>query len=146
MASKSLYGRAALLLTGLLAFAAPPLQAADLINPGEYSFTSTTNGRASKVSYCVTPEKAQLANGDSKSGREAAEREGKGRCTIESYDITGNIVTYLMTCNGTVLAGTTTYHGDGSEGDLTSTRTVKGKEQTDRIHVTAKRLGDCKVG
>ena len=104
------------------------------------------SGEAGCKASLVSPVSNSLQNGDSKSGREAAELEGKGRCTIESYDITGNTVTYLMTCNGTVLAGTTTYHGDGSEGDLTSTRTVKGKEQTDRIHVTAKRLGDCKVG
>jgi len=129
MTATSICRRAALLasFSGLIAFTALPARAADLIHPGQYEFTNTTDGHAHTFSYCISPDKARLANGDSKSGREEAEKEGKGRCSIQSYDVTGSTVSYRMTCNGTVLTSTTTYHDDTSEGDVASTRTVDGK-------------------
>lgn len=119
-------------------------RAAELINPGEYEFTTTTDGNARTLSHCVTPDDAKMANGDSKSGREAAERAAKGRCTIQSYDVAGNKVSFEMTCGDAVLASTTTYHGDTSEGDLVTTRTVNGVRSTAHTHTTARRLGNCK--
>jgi hypothetical protein len=104
-----------------------------------------TNADAPRVvSTCVTPEVARMTNGDSRTGREAAEKANKGRCSIQEYEVTGNHVSYRITCGDKVMVSTTTYHGDTSEGDLTTTTTAAGAVHVDRMHVTAKRLGPCK--
>lgn len=133
------------LFIGLLALCAAPSQAADLVNPGEYQWTTKTDDDAPRTfNSCVTPEMSRMFNGDSRSGREAAEKAGKGRCTIQTYEIAGNKVSYRMTCGDRLLESTTTFHGDSSEGDLTATHAVAGAAQVDHMHTTAKRLGACR--
>ena len=133
------------LLGAAIAFCAPPSRAADLLNPGEYQWTTKTNAEEARTfSSCVTPEMAKMANGDSRSGREAAERAGKARCTIQAYEIAGNKVSSRMTCGDRELTSTVTYHGDTSEGDLTVTMTAGGTAHVDHVHTSAKRLGACK--
>lgn len=125
------------------AFCASPSRAADLWNPGEYQWTMKTNADAPRTTTtCVTPEMAMMANGDSRSGREAAMKANKGRCSIQEYDVSGNKVTYRITCGDRVMASTTTFHGDSSEGDLTTT--VANGGAVSHTHTTAKRLGACK--
>jgi hypothetical protein len=125
------------------AFCASPSRAADLWNPGEYQWTMKTDADAPRAATtCVTPEMAMMANGDSRSGREAAMKANKGRCSIQEYDVSGNKVTYRITCGDRVMASTTTFHGDSSEGDLTTT--VANGGAVSHMHTTAKRLGACK--
>jgi hypothetical protein len=124
---------------------APTANAADLVNPGQYEWTMKTNADAPRViSTCVTPEVAAMTNGDSRSGREAAAKANKGRCSIQEYEVAGNHVSYRITCGDKVMVSSTTYHGNTSEGDLTTTTTAAGAAHVDRMHVTAKRLGPCK--
>lgn len=123
----------------------PAANAAELVNPGQYEWTMKTNADAPRViSMCVTPEVAAMTNGDSRSGRAAAEKANKGRCSIQEYEVAENRVSYRITCGEKVMVSSTTYHGDTSEGDLTTTTTTAGAAHVDRMHVTAKRLGPCK--
>lgn len=138
--------RAALLapFVALLAYALPA-QAADLANPGEYEWTMKTNDEPVRtIKTCMTPEMAKMFNGDSRSGREAADKADRGRCAIQAYEIAGNKVTYRITCGDRLMESTTTFHGDSSEGDLTTTRTAEGVKRVDHTHTTAKRVGACK--
>ncbi len=119
--------------------------AAELARPGEYEWTVRTNDEPPRTfTSCMTPEAAKMFNGDSRSAREAAEKASQGRCTIESYEIAGNQVSFRMTCGEQTMASTAIFHGDSSEGDLTVTRNADGVARVDRTHTTARRLGDCK--
>jgi hypothetical protein len=118
-----------------------PLRAADRMQPGKWEFTMTTNGATHSSTMCITAEKAASANGDTKSARAAAEKDGKG-CDIKSYEVSGATVTYTIECHGTRIESTATYHGDRSEGVLKSTR--EGKTAT--TTVKARRLGACDAG
>jgi len=100
----------------------------------------TTDGDTHTVSRCITAEKASEFNGDTKSGREFAEKAAKGRCTINSYEIAGDTVSYSISCSGRQMDSTTTFHGDYSEGSLVTT--TDGKSV--RTRVKAKRLGACR--
>ena len=130
---------------GCIVCGSPFASAADRVNPGQYEWTMKTNDDPPRVaSTCVTPEVAKMSNGDSRSGREAAEKANKGRCSIQEYEVSGDRVSYRITCGDKVMVSTTTYHGDTSEGDLTTTTTTAGAARVDRMHVTARRLGPCK--
>lgn len=87
---------------------------------------------------------AKISNGDAKVGRDYLEKKlarfGKGRCTIKAYDITGDTVSSTTACGENITTTRTTYQGDMSESDVTST--VQGK--TASVHTTSKRVGDCK--
>jgi len=85
-----------------------------------------------------------MFNGDSASGRAAAEKADRGRCAIQAYEIAGNKVSFRMTCGEQTMASTVTFHGDTSEGDLTVTQNADGVARVARTHTTARRLGDCK--
>jgi hypothetical protein len=123
-----------------LLLAASSLQAGDRMQPGEWEFTLTTDGSSHTAAHCVTLVDASEMNGDTKSGREAAERKANGRCTIQSYAIQGDTVSYSLSCGNRSIDSTTTYHGDTSDGSLTTT--VQGAKAV-VTHVKARRLGAC---
>ncbi len=132
-----------LLLTsacGLFLAATPPLRAADRMQPGKWEFTMTSNGTSSTLSHCVDAEEAAGVNGDAKAARAHAEKKAKGRCTIKSYDIQRNTVTYSLVCGDRTIDSTATFHGDSSEGTLKTT-TADGKVDTKTVK--ARRLGAC---
>lgn len=133
-----------LLLGGLVLTVAPPVPAADRMPPGQYEMVTTADGKSETDSVCQTPEMAKIANGDAKSGREekqkTLDRFGKGRCTVKAYDITGNTVSATIVCGKGVVTTNTTYHGDTSESEVTTTDSGK----TTSVHVKAKRVGACK--
>ena len=132
--------RIIILLSGLVAFAAPTLLAADRLVAGQYEITSTSNGKTS--SYCASPEIAKGTNGDAKSVQAYLESSVKSSsCSIQSFDLTGDTVSYSLTCEGHTTAFRATYHGDHFESDMTSS--VNGQSRT--THTTAKRVGACKV-
>jgi uncharacterized protein DUF3617 len=128
-------------LAALMAFAAPPLRAADRIMTGQYEFTMTTEGKTQTSTRCVTPEEAKSVNGDAKAGRDYIEKAANGACTVRAYDVKGNTVSCTIACGaGVVRTSSATYHGDSFEGDVTTT--AGGKTHT--AHTKAKRVGACK--
>ena len=126
-------------LCGLLSFYMQSLDAAERMTPGQWEFALTTDGHTHTMSQCITAEKALQFNGDSKSGREHAEKDAKGRCAISTYEIAGDVVSYSMTCGATHLDSVTTFHGDSSDGTLVSTA----QGQATRTQVKARRSGAC---
>jgi hypothetical protein len=115
------------------------LSAAERMAAGKWEFVMTTDGHAHTMSQCITAEKASQFNGDSKYGREQAEKDAKGRCTINTYEIAGDTVSYSMTCGATQIDSVTTFHGDTSDGSLVSTSAGK----SFKTQVKARRLGAC---
>ena len=123
----------------LLGFCMPSLDAAERMAPGQWEFALTTDGSTHTMSQCITAEKALEFNGDSKSGREHAEKDAKGRCAINSYEIAGDVVSYSMTCGTRHMDSVTTFHGDSSDGVLVTTADGK----IIRTQVKARRSGAC---
>jgi ketosteroid isomerase-like protein len=117
---------------------------ADRLRVGQYEITTTTDGKTQTDSVCQTPDMAKIANGDAKAGREYLEKKlerfGKGRCTVNAYDVTGDTVSSTTACGESVTTTRTTYHGDSSESDVTT----RAGGKTVSVHTTAKRVGDCK--
>lgn len=134
--------RAALLasLSGLIAFAAAPLQAADRMTPGQWETTTTAAGKTHTTTACITPDMAKLANADEKTGRALTEKAGAGVCVLGTYQDSGNKVSYTMTCGKSETAtSTTTYRGDTAESVMT--HTYDGKTTTTQIKL--RRVGTC---
>ena len=128
-----------LALLGVLLCCSPGLGAAERLASGQWEFTMTTDGATRTMSQCITPDKASEFNGDSKSGREHAEKSAKGRCAIKAYDITGDTVSYSLSCGTTQIESVTNFHGDTSDGSTVTT--TDGKSTT--TLVKARRLGAC---
>jgi Protein of unknown function (DUF3617) len=115
------------------------LYAADRMLPGQWEFTTTTEGDPHVFAHCMSTEDAGQVNGDSKSGKLAAEKKAEGRCTVESFAAAGNSVEYTLVCGSRTIKSATVFHGDSSEGTLTTT--VDGKVVTSQVK--ARRLGAC---
>jgi hypothetical protein len=92
------------------------------------------------MSQCMTSDQANEMNGDTKTARAFAEKRTKGRCTIKSYDVQGNTVSYSLVCGGRTIDSTTTFIGDKSEGTL---KTTTADGAVDTKIVKARRLGAC---
>jgi hypothetical protein len=107
---------------------------------GQWEFAMTTDGSTHTSSQCITAEKANEVNGDSKSGREYAEKGAQGRCAIKSYVAAGDTVSYSMTCGNREIESTSTFHGDSSDGFVATTTDGK----IVRTQVKARRLGACR--
>jgi len=128
-----------LALLGGLCCSIPGLKAAERMTSGQWEFTMTTDGSTRTMRQCITAEKASEFNGDSKSGRDYAEKSAKGRCAIKSYEIAGDTVSYALTCGTTGIESVTTFHGDTSDGSLVTTT----EDKSIKTHVKARRLGAC---
>jgi len=132
------------LLAFLLGLSAATLQAADRMALGQWEYTLTSEGSTHTVSHCVTQDEASAVNGSEKSAREAAEknatRTSRGRCTVRSFGIKGDTVSYTLVCGDRTIESTATFHGDTSEGVLATTTGGKAIQ----TQVKARRLGACK--
>ena len=135
--------RAALLasLSGLIAFAAAPLQAADRITPGQWETTATSERGTYTTTTCMTPDMAKIANADEQTVRALTDKAGEGVCVLGTYQDSGNKVSYTMTCDKSVTTTITTFRGDSYETDFTNT---KGGMAPTTMHVKGKRVGACK--
>ena len=133
--------RAALLasLSGLIAFAAAPLQAADRVKPGLWEITETSAGKTYTTTACMTPDMAKSANADEQTVRALTEKAGAGVCVLGTYQVSGNKVSSTMTCDKSVTATSTTFHGDSYESVMT--RIYDGKTTT--THIKSRRVGTC---
>jgi hypothetical protein len=122
--------------------ATPALRAADRANPGQWEFVSTVDGKATTRTYCITPAQVQGINGDAAVDRAFLEKgAAKRHCTIQGFQLEANTLSYTQVCSGYTFADRTTYHGDSSEGELTTT--MKGKPAV-VTHMKGRRLGACK--
>jgi len=125
----------------VLLFALPAiLPAAERMVPGEWEFTMVTDGATRTFSSCMTAADGAQINGDSNSGRAAAEKKSAGRCTVQAYEIKGDSVTYTLLCGTRTIASATSFHGVTSEGTLITT--TDGKAVT--AQVKARRVGACR--
>ena len=133
--------RAALLasLSGVIAFAAAPLQAADRVMPGLWENTVTSAGKTHTFTVCMTPDMAKIANADEQTVRALTEKAGAGVCVLGTYQVSGNKVSSTMTCDKSVTATSTTFHGDSYESVMT--RIYDGKTTT--THIKSRRVGTC---
>ena len=133
--------RAALLasLSGLIAFAAAPLQAADRVTPGQWETTTTAAGKTRTFTVCMTPDDVKLANADEKTVRALTDKAGAGLCVLGAYEDRGNKVSSTMTCGKSVTTNSTTYRGDSYESVMT--RIYEGKTTTTLIK--SRRVGTC---
>jgi hypothetical protein len=121
-------------------FASPQiLYAADRAIPGRWEFTMTTDGVPHTSTICMSAEDAEQVNGDSTSGRAAAEKKAAGRCTVESFTAAGKSVDYTLICGPRKIHSTTIFRENASEGTLTTTADGK----TISTLVKARRLGAC---
>lgn len=131
------------LALGVLALAvrfSAPLQAADRMAVGEWEYTMTTKGESRVAKSCVKKEVADIANGDSRLGRAAAERKSaKTNCKVTDFAVEGNTVSYTLGCGDRTIKSTGTYHGDHFEGTL-ETKSPSEEVVTD---IKARRLGAC---
>lgn len=131
-------------LGALMLSVALSVLAADRMAPGQYEIVTVADGNTDIESFCQTPEMARIANSDAKSGREykqkTLDRFGKGHCTIKAYDIIGNTVSATIVCGKSVTTTRSTYHGDTSESEVTTT----GFGKPMSVHTKAKRVGACK--
>lgn len=126
-------------LCAVLVGSVASLGATERMTNGQWEFAMTTDAATRTTSQCISAEKAKEFNGDSRSGREQAEKEAKGRCTVTSFEIAGDVVSYSLACGDREMKSVTTFHGDSSEGSLVTT--VGGKST--QTLIKARRLGAC---
>jgi hypothetical protein len=132
--------RSAVLVTAIaLTMSAASLFAADRVRTGQWEVTSTNDGKARIFKSCLRAEEASAVNGDAKGSRAYLEKL-TGQCKFSDYKVEGNTISTVMTCGGSTVRTTTTYHGDSYQSDAT-TKTGSAPEVIS--HITAKRLGDC---
>jgi hypothetical protein len=132
----------AVLVLLLPVLATPAASAADRIVSGKWEAAMTTDGTTNTVSYCVSPAEATSINGDSKTGREFAEKKAQkagSSCAFKSYEIKGNTGSYSLACGSRTITDTTTYHGETSEG----VKTVTNEGKTVTTRVKSRRVGMC---
>lgn len=122
-----------------LFFCSPTVIASERLVPGHWQFAMTTDGATRTMDQCITSEKAAEVNGDSKSGRALAEKNAKGRCSVDAYDVVGDEVSYTLTCGSRMLRSVTIFKGDTSSGSLVTAGDGKSVTTT----ITAKRVGAC---
>ena len=120
-------------------FCSPPLEAAERMERGQWEFAMTTDGSTRTLTQCITADKASEVNGDTQAARAHAEKNSNGRCTIKSYEVAGDKVSYSLVCGARQIESVTTFHGDSSEGSLITTS----DGQSITTQVKARRLGAC---
>ena len=129
-----------ILYTSLLPF--QTASAAERIASGQWEFAMTTDGATRTVTGCISPAEAASINGDSKTGRDFAEKKGEKlgwSCKIKSYEIKGDTGSYALACGDRTITDRTVYHGESSEG----VKTVIYNGKTTTTHIKSRRIGTC---
>ena len=101
----------------------------------------TTDGQAQprKVTACMSADEAAAFNGDSKTARAYFEKKPHGACTVKTFEIQGNTMSYVLICGDRSIENKVTFQGDTSEG-VTITKAPDGIHT---MHVKSRRLGAC---
>jgi len=125
---------------GLLLVAAP-LWAAARVLAGQWEHTMTTDGEAEphKATVCMKAAEADGLNGDAKTGRAYFEKKMHGPCTIKTFELKGDTLSYLLSCGERTIENKVTFHGDSSEG-VTVTH---GPDGVLTMRTKSSRLGAC---
>jgi hypothetical protein len=116
--------------------------AAERVAAGKWESAMTTAGETRTVSFCIGAEEAAGINGGTATGRAYAEKKAQksgGTCSIRSYEIKGDTVSYTLACGERTIADTTTFHGDTAEG--VKVVTAGGKAVTSQLK--SRRIGNC---
>src|ERR1700746_2156040 len=98
----------------------PPalLAAPERLHAGQWELTTAhAEGQPDSIKTCISAEEAASINGDAKTARAYAEKTAREGCKVNEYTVTGNLVTYSVTCGKVTVRAKVTYHGDTSEGD-----------------------------
>jgi hypothetical protein len=81
---------------------------------------------------------------DKKNAVPQPEEKGEKQCEMKSQKISGNTVTWTMTCkNDTTMEGKITYAKTSYEGFTTTTTSVNGKKMTMKSTMKGKYVGPC---
>jgi hypothetical protein len=124
----------------LLFLSSPALRAADRMAVGQWDFDMTTDGVTHTIKHCVTQDEADGVNGSVSSAREhSAKSAVHAHCSLTSFDILGDKVSYALTCGPRTIESLSTYHGEAFEGALTTTQAGK----VTKTSVKAHRVGAC---
>jgi hypothetical protein len=122
-----------LALFGAIAVPVSGAEAVDRVHPGQWETTMETGGRSRVIKSCVTPEEAQVMNGDESTLKAGIEKATAATgCKLTALKASGSQVTISSQCSIGANTGTTTYHGDSYE-----------SENTNGTKVHAKRIGAC---
>lgn len=125
--------RTALLLSGILAFAALPTEAVDRVHGGQWETNSTTSGRTRTHSACLSQSDADAMNGDAASIRAVTDKQFGEACKVKDVKVNGGQVVLTALCASKEITTTTNYHGDSYDSVSTGGSTIQ-----------AKRVGACK--
>jgi Protein of unknown function (DUF3617) len=107
--------------------------AADRVHSGQWETTIESGGRTHTMKSCVTPEEAQVMNGDESALKASIEKTvAPTGCKVAALKVSGNQVTVSSQCSIGPNTGTTTYRGDSYD-----------SENTNGTKVHAKRIGAC---
>lgn len=132
-----------ILYTLLLPFLATSgVKAAERVVSGKWEYAMTTDDATHTVSACLSADEAASINGDSKTGRDFAEKKAeklRSTCKIKSYEIKGDTVLYSLACGDRTISDKTVFHGETSDG--VKTLIYDGKTTT--THVKSRRIGTC---
>ena len=134
-------GVAKYILFGVLLAASSRIEAADRMTLGQWEFTMTTKGESHVTKSCVDADLAAVVNGDSRTGRQAAEKNAamRSNCKVTDFTVKGDTVSHTMVCGDRTILSTASYYGDSYEGVM-KTRVGSVETTTD---VKARRLGAC---
>ncbi len=138
---KMRHGTALLAGIALTLLASPALHAAQRTHPGKWEFVSTVDGQSTTRDFCIKPAQAEGINGDAAANRAFLEKGAAAHhCTIKDFKLVADTMSYTKVCAGYSFSDRTTYHGDTSEGELTTRMDGKPPLVT---HMKGRRLGDC---
>lgn len=136
--SRGLTLPAACALLALLA-AGFDARAAERLESGKWESLVAADGQTQTLTYCITQEEAASINGDSKTGREFAQKKVQKAatpCLIKSYEIKGEVVSYTMTCGNRTIVDRTSYRGETSEG----IKTIAKDGRTQTLQIRSRRV------
>ena len=124
---------------GVALVAASSAFADDRVKGGNWEATMDSEGSVNKIVFCIDAAQATALNGDSKAGKDFAERKSGARCAVKSYETNGDTLSYTLSCGPRAITDVTHFHGETSDG--VKTVTFEGKTITTRVK--SKRLGPC---
>jgi hypothetical protein len=96
------------------------------------------------TTQCITP--ADAADPTKSVPQAPAGRGGTPSCKMSDYKVTGNKVTYTMTCDppqASTMTAEITYAADSYTGTMTVNMDRGGQPMAMTMKYTGKRLGDC---
>jgi len=127
-------------LFALISVATFSAQSTERMTPGQWELTTTTKGDTQVMKFCADPATLSIANGDTRSGREALVKlHTKTGCAVADFKAEGSKISYSLKCRDRTVQTSETYYGDRYEGVL---KTKLASEDVASDY-KARRLGAC---